>query len=65
MTRWVEQTYKYHFNRIPLKDLSVDWTDYMGDYSVVIEVKIAQSSTKSLPTLQQFIDKFNNTSNKG
>lgn len=54
MKRWVEQVYKYHFNRIPLSDLSVDWTDFLGEYSVVIELQVMKT-TKSLPTLQQFI----------
>jgi len=56
MIRWIEQTYKYHFGNIPLNEIAVDWTDALSTYSCVIELPIFQP--KSLPTLQEFINKL-------
>ena len=59
MKRWVEQTYLYHFHKIPLEDIAVDWTAHMGEWSCVIELQIFRKyKDKQLPTLQEFINKL-------
>lgn len=66
MKRWVSQAYLYHFGKIPMEDLSVDWTSHLSDYSVVIELQIFKKyKTELLPTLQEFIDGLNKNLKEG
>lgn len=59
MKRWVSQVYLYNKSKIPLDDLSVDWTPHLSEYSVVIDLKIFKKYKETvLPTLQEFINKL-------
>ncbi len=57
MKHWIKQIYTYYFSgKAPLNGFSIQ-QEAVGEHSLVVEISIFNTE-KSLPTVQQFINKI-------